>query len=91
MVTREAIVAAARSWLGTPYHHQASLKGVGSDCIGVITALSAVASWAVGDATLAELMTKAPVIFGGLGLAALGVKVNDAAANTAPAKSAKAK
>jgi hypothetical protein len=30
MVTREAIVAAARSWLGTPYHHQASVKGVGS-------------------------------------------------------------
>ncbi len=36
MVTREAIVAAARSWLGTPYHHQASLKGVGSDCLGLI-------------------------------------------------------
>jgi hypothetical protein len=67
------------------------LKGVGSDCLGVITALSAVASWAVGDATLAELVTKAPVIFGGLGLAALGVKVNDAAANTPPAKSAKAR
>jgi NlpC/P60 family putative phage cell wall peptidase len=36
MVTREAIVAAARSWLGTPYHHQASVKGVGSDCLGLI-------------------------------------------------------
>ncbi len=36
MVTREAIVAAARSWLGTPYHHQASCKGVGSDCLGLI-------------------------------------------------------
>jgi NlpC/P60 family putative phage cell wall peptidase len=36
MVTRETIVAAARSWLGTPYHHQASLKGVGSDCLGLI-------------------------------------------------------
>jgi hypothetical protein len=31
MVTREAIVAAARSWLGTPYHHQASVKGVGDE------------------------------------------------------------
>ena len=49
------------------------------------------ASWAVGDATLAELVTKAPVIFGGLGLAALGVKVNDAAASTPSAKPAKAK
>jgi NlpC/P60 family putative phage cell wall peptidase len=36
MVTREAIVAAARGWLGTPYHHQASCKGVGSDCLGLI-------------------------------------------------------
>jgi len=29
MITREQIVAAARSWIGTPYHHQASVKGVG--------------------------------------------------------------
>ena len=36
MVTRGAIVAAARGWLGTPYHHQASVKGVGSDCLGLI-------------------------------------------------------
>jgi hypothetical protein len=26
MVTREAMVAAARSFVGTPYHHQASCK-----------------------------------------------------------------
>ncbi len=30
------IVNAARSWLGTPYHDQASLKGVGCDCLGLI-------------------------------------------------------
>jgi NlpC/P60 family putative phage cell wall peptidase len=36
MVTREAIVKAARGWLGTPYHHQASVKGAGSDCLGLI-------------------------------------------------------
>ena len=30
--TRPAIVAAARSWLGTPYHHAADIKGVGVDC-----------------------------------------------------------
>jgi NlpC/P60 family putative phage cell wall peptidase len=29
------VVAAARSWLGTPYHDQASLKGVGCDCLGL--------------------------------------------------------
>jgi NlpC/P60 family putative phage cell wall peptidase len=36
MVTRDAIVTAARGWLGTPYHHQASLRGVGADCLGLI-------------------------------------------------------
>jgi hypothetical protein len=32
----------------------------------------------VGDTSLADLVAQAPVIFGGLGLAALGAKVNDA-------------
>ena len=31
-----AIVAEARSWIGTPYRHQASLKGVGCDCLGLL-------------------------------------------------------
>ncbi len=26
----------ARTWIGTPYQHQASLKGVGCDCVGLI-------------------------------------------------------
>lgn len=30
------IVAAARQWIGTPYCHQASCKGVGTDCLGLI-------------------------------------------------------
>jgi NlpC/P60 family putative phage cell wall peptidase len=29
------VVVAARSWLGTPYHDQASLRGVGCDCLGL--------------------------------------------------------
>ena len=29
------VVVAARSWLGTPYHDQASLKGIGCDCLGL--------------------------------------------------------
>ncbi len=33
---RDAIVAEATSWLGTPYRHQASLKGVGCDCLGLL-------------------------------------------------------
>jgi NlpC/P60 family putative phage cell wall peptidase len=35
-VARDAIVAEARSWIGTPYKHQASLKGVGCDCLGLL-------------------------------------------------------
>ncbi|KFH18440.1 peptidase [Brucella abortus] len=35
-VTRDQIVALARSWLGTPYRHQASVKGAGADCLGVL-------------------------------------------------------
>jgi NlpC/P60 family putative phage cell wall peptidase len=31
----EAVIAAARSWLGTPYHDQASVRGVGCDCLGL--------------------------------------------------------
>ena len=31
----DAVIAAARGWLGTPYHDQASLCGVGCDCLGL--------------------------------------------------------
>lgn len=33
---RAAVVACARGWLGTPFHHQARLKGTGVDCVGLI-------------------------------------------------------
>lgn len=35
-LTRSAIVIEARSWIGTRYRHQASVKGVGCDCLGLI-------------------------------------------------------
>lgn len=35
-LTRAAIVACARDWLGTPYRHQASAKGAGCDCLGLL-------------------------------------------------------
>jgi NlpC/P60 family putative phage cell wall peptidase len=31
----DVVVAAARAWLGTPYHDQASLRSVGCDCLGL--------------------------------------------------------
>ena len=34
--TRAEIIAEARAWIGTPYHHQASLAGVGADCLGLV-------------------------------------------------------
>jgi len=34
--TATEVVAAARRWLGTPYQHQASLIGVGADCLGLV-------------------------------------------------------
>ena len=30
------VIAEARSWIRTPYRHQASLKGVGCDCLGLL-------------------------------------------------------
>ena len=31
----DLVVTVARAWLGTPYHDQASLRGVGCDCLGL--------------------------------------------------------
>lgn len=36
MIRRSVVIAEARTWIGTPYHHQASLKGVGCDCLGLL-------------------------------------------------------
>jgi NlpC/P60 family putative phage cell wall peptidase len=36
LLPRAAIVAEARSWIGTRYRHQASVKGVGCDCLGLV-------------------------------------------------------
>lgn len=33
---REAALAQARAWLGTPYRHQASVQGEGTDCLGLV-------------------------------------------------------
>jgi NlpC/P60 family putative phage cell wall peptidase len=35
-VNPELVIAVARDWLGTPYHDQASVKGVGCDCLGLV-------------------------------------------------------
>lgn len=35
-MSRAQIIAIARTWIGTPYQHQASCKGAGTDCLGFI-------------------------------------------------------
>lgn len=40
MVTWQDIVAEARTYLGTPFHHQGRLKGVGVDCVGLVTGVA---------------------------------------------------
>lgn len=36
VMSRAAVLEEARSWIGTPYRHQASCKGAGADCLGLI-------------------------------------------------------
>lgn len=36
VVTRAALLQEAQSWIGTPYRHQASVKSVGCDCLGLV-------------------------------------------------------
>lgn len=47
---REQIISEARRWLGTPYQHQAVLRGVGVDCVGLIRGVGkALELWPVDD------------------------------------------
>lgn len=48
MTTRAAIVAEARSWVGTRYQHQGRLKGIGVDCVGLIGGVAIAAGVAEG-------------------------------------------
>ncbi len=40
MISGAAIVAEARGWIRTPYSHQACLKGVACDCIGLVVGVA---------------------------------------------------
>lgn len=40
MTTRAQVVSEARLWLGTRWCHQASLRGVGTDCIGLLVGVA---------------------------------------------------
>ena len=36
MTVGERVMAEARCWIGTPYIHQASIRGAGTDCLGLL-------------------------------------------------------
>jgi NlpC/P60 family putative phage cell wall peptidase len=38
-ISRSAIVGEACTWIGTPYRHQGSLRGIGCDCLGLLRGL----------------------------------------------------
>ena len=51
MIAPDQVVHEARSWLGTPFHHQARLKGVGVDCVGLIVGVCNALGIPVEDTT----------------------------------------
>jgi len=36
MATAKEVITEARTWIGTPFHHQGRIKGRGADCVGLI-------------------------------------------------------
>lgn len=52
-------------------------RGYRTYILGAIIALQAIAQWAVGDATLIELLNRLPEILGGLGLMTLRAGMAD--------------
>jgi cell wall-associated NlpC family hydrolase len=45
------IIEAARTWLGTKFHHQGRKKGVGVDCIGLVVGVAAELGIRIHDRT----------------------------------------
>lgn len=48
---RAEIVAEARRWLGTPYHHEGRVLGHGVDCIGLVLCVAQACGVAVDEQT----------------------------------------
>lgn len=42
---------AARAWLGTPFHHQGRLQGIGCDCVGLVIGVAEAIGVPVQDQT----------------------------------------
>lgn len=46
---RDEFIAKARSYIGTPFHHQGRLPGVGLDCVGVVVCAARELGYEVHD------------------------------------------
>lgn len=51
MISRYLIVKAAREWIGTPFRHQARVKGVGADCGQLVIGVGLEAGAFIADPT----------------------------------------
>ncbi len=40
MITKQDIIDTARQYIGTPFHHQGRVKGVGIDCAGLLVGVA---------------------------------------------------
>lgn len=49
MINRTSIVAEAMTWLNTPFHHCARVKGVGVDCVGLAVGVASSLGMEVHD------------------------------------------
>ena len=50
-MTGADVITEARSWLGTRFHHQGRLKGVGVDCAGLVVGVAEALGLQVQDRT----------------------------------------
>jgi cell wall-associated NlpC family hydrolase len=67
MITREAIVAETRSWIGTPVEHQGQRKGAAVDCKGLAVGVALAVGMPEGQ-SLAALVRNYPAAFRGSAL-----------------------
>ncbi len=65
-VEPSAIVKAARSFVGTPYHHQGRVKGVGVDCVGLIFGVASAVGIEIADKPLFLRYKRRPPVGRGL-------------------------
>lgn len=50
-MTEAQVIACARTYLGTPWQHQARRKGIAVDCIGLLVGAFSEAGYAINDVT----------------------------------------